>query len=357
MTMTLSNRKIKPNCSSSNVACGRKCQPKHYRCPSEKSKPTAAAINKMIKALSTIDNVYLNFVGKLDPANKKAARAAIGKDKLLKKQLLLDEEKAWVFVRLYREMGRLLKAGNDSEANYIKETLKSIASGDEKVLEQATKKLKESISSKKKVSGKISDIIDSITTVIMEKPYLRENIETLFLLASNEKINEDNFDDFQLNDRVSSYYLKSRIEKIINANPEISEIEAKGLISWVDNGFEEINKVIYANDEEFELMGEEDRSYGIAAGIRAMQAINKLRPKYRYSPSNLEKLNKSFPSYLQERLRDNGELSRTLRINDNNIDNFLSPYLAAAASPSKSHIEQTFFATTASARPFPQAQM
>lgn len=39
----------KPKCEITNVACGQKCQPKSYRCPSEKSLEVSSAIYKFSK--------------------------------------------------------------------------------------------------------------------------------------------------------------------------------------------------------------------------------------------------------------------------------------------------------------------
>lgn len=46
--------KKKPNCKVGNVACGKKCQPKHYKCPSEKSSEAGKASDKFVDNILAI---------------------------------------------------------------------------------------------------------------------------------------------------------------------------------------------------------------------------------------------------------------------------------------------------------------
>lgn len=51
--MKISKEHKKPNCKEGNVACGKKCQKRTYRCPSEKGTEISKASDKFVAIVDT----------------------------------------------------------------------------------------------------------------------------------------------------------------------------------------------------------------------------------------------------------------------------------------------------------------
>lgn len=343
--------KTKPNCRSENYACGNKCQPKSYRCPSEKSPATDGVLNKFSKILekpllSARENKLLSRALKiLDPKTKKLRREALSSsDK--KKKLLNEEEKAWTLMRLLREKERLLKKGLDtSNLDQVIKDYRSKAS-----IDFVRNNLIKKKSLTKEASATMSSTAELIQRSKKESVGLRQNLKkvrdaAVAVAVVKSKTTDRDLDHVELLIRTDGEYFQTKIDEIRSSNPKLSELEVRALLAWTGNDYEPINRVLYSSDEEFEEMEASDRAYGVSASILATKAISKVEEKYKYSRENLVRFGESRARTVKS-FRDDELLSRALIIKDKDLNNFLKPYRESLDNGSN-HVEKTFVATTA----------
>lgn len=228
----------KLNCKQENYACGLKCQPRRYRCPSEKAKEIVEAADKFTEILS-LESSNLNKYAKI--------------------------------VKEVKESGGEVPEGITLKDIYVSRF------ADEDAVEQA--------------------------------------------LEMNE-----------------------------TAEINLSKEEANGLSAWLGTNHAVINKLLYMTDEQIETeMDEYSKEYALTAAIRATQALIKVRKELKYTPDTIYDISLAAD---EDGLRKPYEFSRTLRIKEAKLKEFLEPYEEALSSESGEIVEKTFFSTTASKEKF-----
>lgn len=173
--MKVRDRSKKLNCRDGNSQCGAKCQPKDYRCPSEKGFEAVETLEKFSKLVSGAENAFAKSIeirvkaykDIFADSTKKRRRAEIaGKpnEKSLKKQILKEEEKAWVFTVLAKEYGK------SSENSELKDLIEGYVNGDEKKIAEAIKYVRDGMAKRKekKVESGVAKEIEAVVEKIEE---------------------------------------------------------------------------------------------------------------------------------------------------------------------------------------------
>lgn len=186
-----------PNCNIGSP-CGRKCQPKRFNCPSEQGKADGANLDKVSSLLGAggggggsaesmkygvgdLQEIFEEADNLINPATKKANREYIKglpkeEQRQARKDLMAEEEKAWVYARAHRLKAKLEKSGdNPEQLEELNNYLIGIANKDEEVTAAAKDFLDARTAAKrdgaeqKSVSEKSSKNLETLSKEISKK--------------------------------------------------------------------------------------------------------------------------------------------------------------------------------------------